>query len=468
MLAEERDHDELGQRLLSRRALVKLAAKGTALAGLPAMVAACGSSGSVSSSVSSSQTTSAAATAVKGVPPAVASQLKQLLTLPTGKAAGQGLNLPLWTEMQITGFGAPQGHAQLTGVQLALDHIAAVGGPNYSLTVGDNQTGSATAGVSFMRRLGAAGVPAMLTTQDGDIGAEFPFYKEFQVIALDAGAAIKTSAKTPFYYMCRSLSGDQQIPGIAAFLQKERPEVKDVYTIGLDNGSVINADRIVVTKAALEAHGLNYAGTTFYPSTLEDFSPVIAKLRAVKPQAVICGVFGTTIGVFVKQYAASGLTAPLFGFDYLPDAAKLVPPGFENYYYATDYFDAYAPKTEWAKLFTQEYQRKFGTLPIYFAANYYETTFMLYALVRRLIAKGQDPSKQGLNYVHALEADPSFPSVYGTGGATGTLELDPVTHYLKRRVMAIFQAHGTKPSSVLATFNIGTTISEPSDFTVTT
>ena len=60
--------------------------------------------------------------------------------------------------------------------------------------------------------------------------------------------------------------------------------------------------------------------------------------------------------------------------------------------------------------------------------------------MRRIIAKGGDPTKQGTAYVDAINESGLFPSVYGTGVKTGSLTFDLTTHALKHRPVAYGQA----------------------------
>jgi branched-chain amino acid transport system substrate-binding protein len=197
---------------------------------------------------------------------------------------------------------------------------------------------------------------------------------------------------------------------------------------------------------------------TFLPPTTSDFSSTMATLQQQKADIVLTNFVGTTLGVFLKQYSTSGLAAPVFGYDFTADAQKVAPPSYNNYWFAGDFFDGTNPGNEWAKLFVKEFTRKYHVAPAdisYYSANYYESTFMLWELMRRVIKQGKNPFKQGDAYVQALNSNPSFPSLYGRTGKHGTLSLNTKTHAVSKREMSVLQAQGTGKAKAVASFNIG-------------
>jgi branched-chain amino acid transport system substrate-binding protein len=76
----------------------------------------------------------------------------------------------------------------------------------------------------------------------------------------------------------------------------------------------------------------------------------------------------------------------------------------------------------------------------------------MWDLVRRIIANGGDPNKQGEFYVNAFDQNPTFPSVYGNpGGVHGTSVFSPQTHTVIHRPVSYGQALGNGGAQVLAT-----------------
>ena len=125
---------------------------------------------------------------------------------------------------------------------------------------------------------------------------------------------------------------------------------------------------------------------------------------------------GVDPGYFMKQFVNAGLTMPVIGAEYISDAAKVAGPAYDNYMFATDWFNAAKPTNAWSKLFLESYVKEFNLEPEINAANYYEDTFAIWDLIRRVLAKGGNV-KSGEELQNALIANPKFQSVYG-GNAT--------------------------------------------------
>jgi branched-chain amino acid transport system substrate-binding protein len=181
-----------------------------------------------------------------------------------------------------------------------------------------------------------------------------------------------------------------------------------------------------------------------------DYSATISRLKTAKPDAAF--LFGTGVdpGYFMKQYVAAGLQAPVIGAEYISDAAKVAGPAFDNYMFATDWYDADNATNDWSKLFLDSYVKEFGLQPEINAANYYEDTFAVWDLIRRVLAKGGNVNG-GEELQKALEADPSFKSIYGGSGAElGLIELDAATHKPKTRPLGVYKSNGGKPKQVAA------------------
>ena len=160
-------------------------------------------------------------------------------------------------------------------------------------------------------------------------------------------------------------------------------------------------------------------------------------------------------GYFMKQYVLSGINKPVFTFADTIAARQVAGPAYNDLYFAFDYFDADHPTNPWAKFFVSEFEKiEPGYKPDFYSANTYEDFFTLWDCVRRVLKKGGNV-RDGVQLDAALQANPSFKSLYG-GSATsvGTLSFDLKDHSVSTRPMRILQFHnGTM--NTLATFDIG-------------
>src|SRR5438105_4840621 len=151
---EPMDHDEGGG--ISRRdVLKKLGVAGFAVAAGPTFLAACGSS-SKKSNANSSGTTAAGSSTSSGN---VGDRLKKLLNVDPANA-GQNVNFTMGAVLALSGTGSFYGKTMSRGIDLAVKHIQAAGGPKISVVYKDHKSGDAQAGQTAITELGSQGVPA--------------------------------------------------------------------------------------------------------------------------------------------------------------------------------------------------------------------------------------------------------------------------------------------------------------------
>jgi branched-chain amino acid transport system substrate-binding protein len=412
---------------------------------------ACGSGSDSSGSGSSSggSATGAASADTGGVSGA---QVTKLLGV-DAKNAGKGMKIKLGAVLALTGPGSFYGTNQGNGIKLAAAQIKAAGGPDFQLDFKDHKTANAQAGVQAARELGTARTPVVLTSFVGDIGAMFPGLAQYKMLGLDGGGGTSDFGQSKAYFWgMRAIEPDDDFIGAMKYWQATDPKIKRVSLVYFDQGP---ANKIVIDnfgKAAAQT-GMTVAGTVSTTIGQTDFSSAIQKLKSTNPDAVF--LFGTGVdpGYFMKQYVTSAIGKPVIGSEYISDAAKVAGPAFDDYMFATDWFNPQKPANDWSKLFLDSYKKRFGTEPEINSANYYEDTFAVWDLVRRVLAKGQ--SVTGENLQKALVENPKFQSIYGGSGTTlGALALDTKTHTATERPLQVYKANKGTPIEV-ATFDLG-------------
>lgn len=85
----------------------------------------------------------------------------------------------------------------------------------------------------------------------------------------------------------------------------------------LDDGTVYGQGLANVTAAAMAAAGLQAAVRETYSPTAVDHAALIARLKSAQIDAIYMGGYHDSIGSFIRQARAQGLTARLFGGDAL-------------------------------------------------------------------------------------------------------------------------------------------------------
>jgi branched-chain amino acid transport system substrate-binding protein len=380
-------------------------------------------------------------------------QINKALAL-DGKNSGKDLKFKLGIVLAMTGPGSYYGRIQGNGARLAVAQIKAAGGPDIELVFKDHKSADAQAGSRAAKELGIAGVPIVLTSYVGDIGAMFPGLAQYKMLGLDGGGGTSDFGQgKPYFWGMRAVEPDDDFIGALKYWKATDPKIKKVSLVYFDQGPA-NAIVIDNFKKALADAGLDMASAELTTIGATDYSATISRLKTANPDAVF--LFGTGVdpGYFMKQYVAAGLQASVIGSEYISDAAKVAGPAFDNYMFATDWYNADNATNDWSKLFHDSYVKEFGLEPEINAANYYEDTFAVWDLIRRVLAKGGNVNS-GEELQKALEADPSFKSVYGGSGAElGLIELDTTTHKPKTRPLGVYKSNGGKPKQV-ASFDLG-------------
>lgn len=371
------------------------------------------------------------------------------------KGLGGGTTFQLGAVLALTGSGSFYGDVMSKGINLATAQITAAGGPTISVVYKDNKSGNAQAGTIAARELGIAGVHACLSSYVGDIGSMFPGIKQYKMLTLDGGGGTSDFGQgKPYFWGMRALEPDDDFIGALLYFKKTMPKVKRVQMIYIDQGP-INSIVVGNFKKALAKTRLEFAGAEAYAIGSTDFSTALSHIKANNPDAIFGFLIGVDMGYFMKQLVNSGMgNMPIINSEYVPDAAKIAGSAFKNFMWAEDYFDAKHPRNPWSKLLVKSFRNRYHQDPELFAANYYEDTFAIWDLIRRVLAKGQDPNN-GTNLQNALLAHPSFESVYGgTADTVGLLTLDKKLHKPTSRPLGVFSYNGGHIKQ-LASFGLG-------------
>lgn len=446
------NHDR--SHLTRREVLQGLGVAGAAIGLGPAILAGCGGD---NSSGSGSATTGGSSGSSGGAAGDVGARLRSALNLNDTDKLGGDLNWKMGAVLALTGNGSYYGKTMTSGIDLAVKHIKAAGGPSIDVIYKDHKSGDPAAGVNAVTELGAASVPAKLASYGDDIGAMAPRTEQYKIMTFDGGGGVGGSLQgRPYLWGTRAQVALDQFPGLFRWTKEAFPDVKSIGFTGWDLGEPLNTDlRNLMTKAVADA-GYEFNGLLeqFAPNT-SDFSQVIPKVKANLPDLLLLYAFGQDCGLFQNQAQSAGLDVNTVGFEFTPDGLNGAKGAFEQgWTFTYDYFAADSAASPLGKLFVDEYRSANKGDPDFYAANYYEDTLAMWDLIRRVLATGGDPNS-GTDLENALKANPTFVSVYGgDAGTNGTLKLDLTTHSVSQRFMGVFTyKHGKVTTD--ATFDIG-------------
>lgn len=440
--------DRYQQQRFSRRRLLAL----TGGVGAMAALAACGSN----NNNKKANGPAAAASASGGSSTANGNLGAQLNALvgPGGKEAGQGSTFKMGTVLALSGPGSYYGDIMTKGIKLAIKHIQAAGGPTIDLTLKDHKSGDASAGAAAARELGIAKIPACLASYAADIGAMVPAIAQYKMLTLDGGGGTSAGFQgKPFFYGTRAVTPDDVFPGVFLYVNQKLPNVKKVALVAWDTGADLNKIVTDDIMKQITKYNMQLVSNETVPIGATDYSTVLARVKDKAPDLIYNSSYGLDPGYFMKQFATTGMTATVIGSEYTPDAAKTAGDAYNKYNFAYDFFDANNPPNAWSKLFVDAFRAEYSQDPDFYAANYYEDTFALWELVRRVTAKkGNINDGSALN--DALQTSTTFKSVYGGDATTvGTTTLDTTTHSVKQRPLGVFSLSGGKAAG-LAYFDL--------------
>ncbi len=435
---------------------------GLAAAAGPAILAACGSSsksdtggattakaagntpttaaaGSAATTAASGGATTAAAPVAGGD---AGSQLAAMLKIDPA-TSGKGKDFQLGSVLALTGTGSFYGKTMSRGIDLAVKHVAAAGGPNIKVTYWDHKSGDAPAGKQAITEIVAKKIPAKLASYVDDLGAMLEETAKNKIFTLDGGGGTSIfGQKQPYFWGTRAITPNDVVPGLLKWWLEKNPGKTKIGLVGWDigepNNGIIKTDILAKFSAAGMTHNGLYE---LVPIGNQDFSAVFPKIKANEPDLIVLGCYGQDPGSFINQAATQGLKAKVIGFEFTPDGVNASKGTYDKdgYTFAYDYFDAGNPVSPLAKLFVSEFKKEYKEEPDFYAANFYENTLVMWEVIRRVLKSGGDIN-DGDALDKALQSNLTVVSVYGGDANTvGTYTLDPVTHTVTKRGMGVFE-----------------------------
>jgi ABC-type branched-subunit amino acid transport system substrate-binding protein len=420
----------------------------------PAFLAACGSS----KKATSSATTAAGGTGTTASGGGATGDLASILKIDPNGKNGKGVDWNMASVLALTGSGSFYGKTMTSGIELAVKHIAAAGGPNIKVKYWDHKSGDAAAGKQAMTEIGAAKYPAKLASYVDDLGVMLDDTAKFKCFTLDGGGGTSEFGKgKPYFWGTRAITPNDTLPGAFQWWKETNPGKLKVGLCGWDVGEPSNTQIKTDVLAKIKAAGLEFNGLyELVPVGNQDFSAVFPRLKANEPDLLLLGLYGQDPGSFANQAVTAGLKAFGLGFEFTPDGVNASKGTYDKvgWTFTYDYFDAANPISPLAKFFVEEYKKdNGGDLPDFYAANFYENTLVMWEVIRRVLAKGGDIN-DGDQLDKALQENLTVVSVYaGDASTVGTYTLDPKTHSVSKRGMGVFQFKGGKVTP-LAFFGI--------------
>ncbi|MFT4037883.1 MAG: ABC transporter substrate-binding protein [Thermomicrobiales bacterium] len=364
---------------------------------------------------------------------------------PGGVDAGEGIDLQGGMNLAMTGQGAFFGDVMSKGALLAAEQIGAVGGPAITISINDHESGEVPPSVNGVRKLiSQNGISFLQTSYGAPSEALIPILQQNKILTFNGGGASPKQLFADYLWMTRMVFAYDPTPGALTWLAENHPDAKRLATIGtLENG--VEALEQLVPKVWPEvSNGGEVVAKEIHDVGLTDFSQVIARVKSSNPDAIYTVSFGNDLGYLVKQFREAAVEVPIVGIEFTQDAQTIAGESYDTFVFATDYYDTKNPNP-WNVEFVKAHNEKYQKDPEYYGANYYEQVFVVWDLVRRVLAEGGDP-KSGEALQNALIENPEFHSVYG-GDAdnVGVMTFDTESHTISKP-MGVFAVKDGEPS----------------------
>jgi|TARA_Y100001947_G_scaffold71135_1_gene59896 branched-chain amino acid transport system substrate-binding protein len=219
-----------------------------------------------------------------------------------------GFNVPL------TGFAAADGESALNGAKLAVKQANSAGGINgkqIELVVYDDQASPKEAVPIANRLIEKDGVKVAVSgSYSGSTRAAAGIFQDAGIPYISAYAIHPDITRAGNYVFRTSFMGEVQ-GRAGALLIGQTMQRKRVVVITLKNdfGKSLAAG----FKAEASNFGIKIVNEYEYSIGDRQFGPIVAKVRADKPDAIYASGYFFTAGPLVSQLRSGGVTVPVIG-----------------------------------------------------------------------------------------------------------------------------------------------------------
>ena len=219
-----------------------------------------------------------------------------------------GFNVPL------TGFAAADGESALNGAKLAVNQANANGGINgkqIELVIYDDQASPKEAVPIANRLIEKDGVKVAVSgSYSGSTRAAAGVFQAAGIPYISAYAIHPGITRAGKYIFRTSFMGEVQ-GAAGALLIGQTMQIKRVVVITLKNdfGKSLAAG----FKAEAANFGIEIINEYEYSIPDRQFGPIVAKVRADKPDAIYASGYFFTAGPLVNQLRSGGVTVPVIG-----------------------------------------------------------------------------------------------------------------------------------------------------------
>lgn len=353
-------------------------------------------------------------------------------------APGAGQVVRIGFSAPLTGPQASAGADNLGGMQMAIDKLNAEGitidkrKVTFKAVVEDDQ-GDPRSGMGAVQKLIDMPVDAMIGPYNS--GVVIPTSR----LLNNAGIVTMTVASNPkiteqgYVNLFRVAPSDSQLGGKMALYAAKELKVRRVAVV--DDRTAYGQGLAIEFAKVAKANGLQVVGMEYTNDKATDFNAILTSIKGKRADAIFYGGYAPQGGPMRRQMKQLGMDMYLLGGESIcsPEMGRL---GGENV--DAKVFCARAGgelnKSDEAKTFAADYQKRFKRSPEVFAASYYDAMMLM----------GQAMKTAGAVRGPKLQAELSKIKYHGV---MGSYEFDP-QHNLKDTPVTVFNFQKGLPTPI--------------------
>jgi len=324
--------------------------------------------------------------------------------------AGDSKEFKFGAILAMTGSGSWYGMTMERGINIAINEINASGGAGgykFACSVEDHKSGLTTPAQNAFRKLTSIDkVSAILSSFSAPTLSIMAMAKQRKVIVFNGGASSPKLINIPFLHNTRML-GNDIVPFTLQYLWDKG--YRTMATIYANQTAPISLNETGVKF--WKKLGGKVVSQQMHETGATDFTSEASVIKAKNPDIIFCPSTGLDVGYVIKAIRKMGIKALICGTEHSGDMEKVTGSASEGYLFASEFFDVNSDDP-WTKRFVSTFEAKFNVKPDFYAANYYELTYILKDLVSRVVARGGNPF-DGSQLEKAIWYNPKFRSIYG-------------------------------------------------------
>ncbi len=312
--------------------------------------------------------------------------------------------------LAMTGSGSWYGITMERGTSIAVEEINKAGGvAGYKLSyvVEDHKSGLSTPAQNAFRKFTSIyKVSTIFSSFSAPTLSIMDMAKQKKILVWNGGASSPKLTNVPYLYNTRML-GDEILPFTLKYLYDKG--CRTMSTLYANQTSPISLNQ--TAKQYWTKLGGTVLSEQMHETGATDFTSEASILKAKNPDVIVCTSTGLDVGYAIKSIRKMGLKSYICGTEHSGDMEKVTGSASDGFLFASEFFNVNSTDP-WTKRFVTTFKKNYNAEPDFYAANYYELTYIVKELISRVVAKGGDPY-DGSQLEKAIWDNPSFKSIYG-------------------------------------------------------